>query len=241
MHRKSRRRELTQRYGVLEELVSERNRGIGKQEGKKFRKGYQKVQMDQRESVIRRAVRLVRNKEGVLLVGSSGSIGPQLEGVGVLKSVCESASPQSQGGLWVTETWIHGRLTNHGGFRSYVARQRGRKAPRDAEAGKRRVGRLVSTAEQRWYDRHRKGREGWLGGRRHSRPGLVVLLDAEAESVARREALSCGIPTAGRVYTDGAKRQDRTYPRPWVSKTEGMFLLSRRRKRAVNEKDTAKV
>jgi hypothetical protein len=167
-----------------------------------------------------------------------------------------------RGGLRVTEVWINGRLTNHAGFRAYVARQAGRRknalafgdlgnsrrAGSSEGSGTGSGGVAPSTASTRWYDLHRKEREKWLSEPRAHRPGLVVLLEAPSQRVARREAQRCGIPTVGRVPV-GTAVPGRTYPRPMPGhggasrEREGRLLLGRRIKTAVlyNEKYTSKV
>lgn len=134
----------------------------------------------------------------------------------------------------VTEAWVSGRLTNNGGLSEYVMRKKEREELRGGGKG---------TKAERWYERHRKGREGWLVGGKNGvkRPGVIVFRNPEEHGVARKEAVMCGIPTVGRVTPKREKERGkrRTYGRPIENGKQGRLRRGNRRKRAY-EKDMAK-
>lgn len=138
----------------------------------------------------------------------------------------------------VTEAWVSGRLTNNAGLSEYVKRKKEREVLRGEGKG---------TQSERWYETHRKGREGWLVGvgKEPKRPGVIVFRNPEEQGVARKEAVMCGIPTVGRVTPKREKERGkrRTYGRPIENGKQGRLRRGNRRKRAYgeNEKDTAKV
>jgi hypothetical protein len=126
----------------------------------------------------------------------------------------------------VTEYWVSGMITNQGGFSA------------QSKAG--------ATGKKREGGHHGSMVMDW------AKPSLVVLRNVEVQSIVRREALICGIPTVGRV-TRGRSSEDerrRTYGRPWkhigekrdtaTFEQHGREIRVSRRKKARREKPKRK-
>lgn len=206
-----------------------------------------KEQMLNRIASLQRVKKVQERGEKVRRVGTGVVAG------GRRKSVDDKAQGKREGVVVVTEDWVNGRLTNHSVFRAYVKR---------VEKGTGVEGggvRKTKAKEQRWYEEHRKGREGWLGssGVQGGRPGVRVYLNTPetpsemvAGRVARREALRCGVPTVGRVGVPeksgitemGEAREQleenrRTYARRWARSERGRLRFVNRRRCERSAKD----
>lgn len=157
----------------------------------------------------------------------------------------------------VTEAWVSGRLTNNRGRSEYVKRKKARGMENRRERGregKEKGGKGYlegthskkgETKEHRWYEKNRKGREPWLGGKgKRRRPGVIVFRNPEEHEVGRREAQRCGIPTAGRCGPRRGKEKEarRTYGRPWKREKpeKGRLRRGRRREKALTMKRKGK-
>jgi len=177
-------------------------------------------------------------KESVIIVGTTDELGPRIERV--------FSGTNSKKRIRVTRTWISGMLTNYTVFQNDRIRW---KEYRDD---------LKSPSEKRWYENHRKGREGFAGrdenidvnriankksdkqdvtSRKTNRPGLILFLHPNDHTVGIKEALRCGIPTAGIVNTDGSDiLSNMTYPIPGNNKSRrSQLILIRMRKNIVNQ------
>ena len=231
---KSRRRGRRRRTG-REEGERRQRKGVGKgaqRERREYRRG-------QREAVRKRVVKRREKGETVMRVGTgrrAGGMRKAWERGGSGKGEKKGENKGKKGEVVkVTEAWVSGRLTNNGGLSEYVMRKKERDERRGEGKG---------TKAERWYERHRKGREGWLVGKegKAKRPGVIVFRNPEEQGVARKEAVRCGIPTVGRVTPkrDKEREKRRTYGRPIENGKQGRLRRGNRRKRAY-EKDTAKV
>jgi hypothetical protein len=248
---KSRRRGRRRRTGREEgERRQRKEKGVGKgaqRERREYRRG-------QREAVRKRVVKRRGKGETVMRVGTGRRAGGMRKGwergkrkekkggekrrgreKGKGRSLRQGEGIGEAEVVKVTEAWVSGRLTNNGGLSEYVMRKKEREELRGEGKG---------TKAERWYERNRKGREGWLvGGKKGvKRPGVIVFRNPEEHGVARKEAVMCGIPTVGRVTPKREKERGkrRTYGRPIENGKQGRLRRGNRRKRAY-EKDTAKV
>jgi len=186
-----------------------------------------------------------KKKESVILVGTTDDLGPRRERVFM--------KVDSKKRIRVSRTWISGILTNYTIFRNDRVRW---KDYRDD---------LKSPSDKRWYENHRKGREGFAGRdvdmnndklvkhsilngikdkdamietfKKVNRPGLIRFMHPNDHTVGIKEALRCGIPTAGIVNTDGNNTLSAlTYPIPGNDKSRRSQLRLRRiRKNLVTE------
>lgn len=265
---KSRRRGRRRRTGREEgERRQRKEKGVGKgaqRERREYRRG-------QREAVRKRMVKRRGEGETVMRVGTGRRAGGMRKAWERGKSKGRKGGERKEekgkkgkgwnkGKVWVkgkgwkkeekeaevvkvTEAWVSGRLTNNAGLSEYVKRKKERDVLRGEGKG---------TQSERWYETHRKGREGWLVGGKEGgvgqqpkRPGVIVFRNPEEQGVARKEAVMCGIPTVGRVTPkrDKERGKRRTYGRPIENGKQGRLRRGNRRKRAYgeNEKDTAKV
>jgi hypothetical protein len=264
---KSRRRGRRRRTGREEgERRERKEKGVGKgaqRERREYRRG-------QREAVRKRVEKRRGEGETVMRVGTGrraggmrkawergGEKGKEKKGVALEEEKGKKGKGSKKGKEWVkgkgwvekkeakeaevvkvTEAWVSGRLTNNAGLSEYVKRKKEREVLRGEGKG---------TQSERWYETHRKGREGWLVGvgKQPKRPGVIVFRNPEEQGVARKEAVMCGIPTVGRVTPKREKEREkrRTYGRAIENGKQGRLRRGNRRKRAYgeNEKDTAKV
>jgi ribosomal protein S2 len=101
-----------------------------------------------------------------------------------------------------------------------------------------------SYSDKRWYESHRKGREGLVlktaaDGKRirsKSRPGLVRFRHPNDHGVGRKEARRCGIPTVGVADSDCQYRERLTYAIPGNDESRvAQMTLMRRVKKVVEE------
>lgn len=256
--RRGRRRRAGREEGERRER---KEQGVGKgaqRERREYRRG-------QREAVRKRRVKRREEGETVMRVGTGrraggmrkgrerGSFPTGSRGKGKGRKGMEAReekgkkgkgrSKEKKGKVWVkgkgwtkeekagevvkvTEAWVSGRLTNNAGLSEYVKRKKEREVLR---------GEGKVTQSERWYERHRKGREGWLvgAGKEPKRPGVIVLRNPEEQGVARKEAVMCGIPTVGRVTPkrDKERGKRRTYGRPMENGKQGRLRRGNRRKR----------
>ena len=170
--------------------------------------------------VLNRIEKRQKKNESVMVVGTTPELGRMRE------RVC--ADVDSNKRIRVTRTWMSGMLTNYTNFQNDVLRFKGTKEERK------------SASEKRWYESHRKGREGFVGletgkGKKTGGlPGLIVFRHPNDHGVGRKEARRCGIPTVGVVDTD-CKYHDRlTYPVPGNDESRGsQRRIMRRRKKVV--------
>ena len=126
----------------------------------------------------------------------------------------------------VEREWVSGRLTNHKEYVKYVKRYAEKQKQKKALEGE---GESKKTKGERWYEKHRKGRENWLE-EEVDRPGVVVFRNTVDQEAGRKEARMCGVPTVGRVTDDRSpeRKQIRTYGRPWQSGEKGVLIIGQR-------------
>lgn len=181
--------------------------------------------------VLNRIEKRQKKNESVMVVGTTPELGRMRE------RVC--ADVDSKKRIRVTRTWMSGMLTNYTNFQNDVLRFKGTKDERK------------SVSEKRWYDSHRKGREGFVGldgsqesgkgKKKGGLPGLIVFRHPNEHGVGRKEARRCGIPTVGVVDTDCKYNERLTYPVPGNDESRvSQRTLMRRRKKVVmgNERET---
>jgi len=215
--------EIEKRYPGMEEYVH------SKRNGKLIRDREKSV--DQLVIVLNRIEKREKKNESVMVVGTTAELGRRME------RMC--ADVDSKKRIRVTRTWVSGMLTNYTNFQNYVLRFRGTKEERK------------SASEKRWYESHRKGREGFVvnaqsltgeekaKGKKKSGstlPGLIVFRHPNDHGVGRKEARRCGIPTVGVVDSD-CKYTDRlTYPIPGNDESRVSQMTLMRRIKKVFEK-----
>ena len=192
--------DIEKRYPGMEEYIH------SKRNGKLIRDIEKSV--EQLVIVLNRIKKREEKNESVIVVGTTPELGRMRE------RICVDVDSKKR--IRVTRTWVSGMLTNYKHFRNYVLRYRGKN-----EEGK-------SGSEIRWYESHRKGREGFLGSGEKTKegsdrqmkktgialPGLIVFRHPNDHGVARKEARRCGIPTVGVVDSDCKYSERLTYPVP---------------------------
>lgn len=88
----------------------------------------------------------------------------------------------------LTDKWRVGRLTNQ---EVYVQFMQAHKTKNPEER---------TSDEKKWYEKHRKGREGWRRGRKGGQKlGRRVVVQLQTQGLRRKEACRCGVLTRGRV------------------------------------------
>jgi ribosomal protein S2 len=158
--------------------------------------------VDQLTVVLKRVENRVKTDATRMIVGTTPELGRRRE----LR--CEGVDSTKR--VRVTRTWISGMLTNYTSFQKDMRRLKETNEERK------------TYAEKRWYESHRKGREGMVvkrssdGKRVRStgRPGLVRFRHPNDHGVGRKEARRCGVPTVGVADSDCKYRDRLTYPIP---------------------------
>jgi small subunit ribosomal protein S2 len=176
--------------------------------------------VEQLGMVLKRVEQRMKKKESVMVVGTKEELGRVMERV--------FADVDSKKRIRVSRTWRSGMLTNYTKFQKDVIRLKEKQEERK------------SVSEKRWYDTHRKGREGLVGREKGSkggsRPGLILFRHPNDHGVGRKEARRCGIPTAGIVDTDCVYTDRLTYPIPGNDDSRrSQIRLMRRRKNVVEQ------
>lgn len=215
--------EIEKRYPGMEQYIH------SKRNGKVIRDREKSV--EQLVIVLNRIENREKKNESVMVVGTTPELGR------IRERVC--ADVDSKKRIRVTRTWISGMLTNYSHFQNYVLRFKGTNEDRK------------SASEKRWYESHRKGREGFVGldngmerqesGSWASRkkkgglPGLIVFRHPNDHGVGRKEAMRCGIPTVGVMDSDCKYSERLTYPVPGNDESRvSQMTLMRRRKKVYN-------
>lgn len=202
--------EAENRYPGIEEYIHSKRNG-------KLIRDMEKT-LEQLGKVLKRIDKRAQKKEAVMVVGTTTELGRMRERRG------EEVDGRKR--IRVTRTWVSGMLTNYRNFKNYVRRYKGKKETRR------------TPAEKRWYESHRKGREGWIGrkgeetkrkGEERILPSLIIFRHPNDHGVGRKEARRCGIPTVGRVDTDCKYRERRTYPIPGNDESRRSQMTRRRR------------
>jgi small subunit ribosomal protein S2 len=208
--------EIEKRYPGMEEYIH------SKRNGKLIRDMEKSV--EQLVIVLNRIEKREKKNESVMVVGTTAELGRRRE------RICQDVDSKKR--IRVTRTWVSGMLTNYTNFQNYVQRFRGTKDERK------------SASEKRWYESHRKGREGFVvnpHGRGEDKakkksgstlPGLIVFRHPNDHGVGRKEARRCGIPTVGVVDSDCKYSERLTYPVPGndESRVSQMRLMRRIKK-----------
>lgn len=214
--------EIEKRYPGMEQYVHSKRNG-------KLRRDRDKS-VEQLVIVLNRREKREQKGESVMIVGTTAELGRRRE------RICADVDAKKR--IRVTRTWVSGMLTNYTNFQNYVLRFRGTKEERR------------SASEKRWYESHRKGREGFVvsptqgeekgpskkkGGT--GLPGVIVFRHPNDHGVGRKEAMRCGIPTVGIVDSDCKYRDRITYPIPGNDESRRAQRTIRRRVKKVFEKE----
>lgn len=238
---------------ALEEWLTVEQEGVfvrteAGEEKREYRRG-------QRSSARKRVVELRKNGQTVIRVGTGSRAGGRRKSMQVeLLQAQEATDPTKAAGtkrgdvVRVMEGWVSGSLTNHEGLsalavrkkemleqnakwgaRKAVTRESGRKL--EVELGKK-AG--IATRAEGGI----RGIEEWLVRKETKRPGVRVIRNPEEHSLARKEAVRCGIPTVGRVTKKRSKESAgrRTYGRKHMQGEEGRVRRGRRRQKALRMK-----
>jgi len=223
---KLRRKSQFHRGGEVEKRTPGREEYIhSKRNGKLIRDREKSV--EQLVIVLNRIEKRKEKNESVIIVGTTAELGRLRER--------RFTDLESKKRIRVTRSWVSGMLTNYRNFQNYVLRLQGTKEERK------------TPAEKRWYESHRKGREGLvmdnqLGGnqsRKKGLPGLILFRHPNDHGVGRKEARRCGIPTVGVVDSDCQYRERLTYPVPGNDESRvSQITLIRRVKKRFDEKES---
>lgn len=182
--------------------------------------------MEQLVVVIKRIKERKSKGESVIVVGTTEELGPALEKLG--ESLDEEMKSRR---ILVTRTWISGRLTNYSNLQNTVQRYKGTSEERRTRS------------EKKWYKKHRKGREGYAGGKDGNAklPGLIRFRHPNDHGVGRKEASRCGVPTVA-VVNGESKYTDRvTYPLPGNTESrKSQRILIMRRKTLYTKETTTR-
>jgi small subunit ribosomal protein S2 len=193
--------------------------------------------VDQRIVVLKRREKTLKKGESVILVGTTPELGRVMER--------RRKEVDSKKRIRVSRTWVSGMLTNYRNFQDYIVRFKSTQM--NTEGRK-------SHSEQRWYESHRKTREGFVGlddtmetqgkeGKktplRTRRPGVIFFRHPNEHGVGRKEAARCGVPTVGIVDSDCKYREYLTYPIPGndESRSAQMTLIRRVKNRVRKSKE----
>lgn len=180
--------------------------------------------VDQLIVVLERMEKRVKKNESRMVVGTTPELGRRRE------RRCEDIDSSKR--IRVTRSWISGMLTNYPNF------QKDRRRLKETQDDRK------TYSEKRWYESHRKGREGLVlkrssDGKRtrsKSRPGLVRFRHPNDHVVGRKEARRCGIPTVGVADSDCQYRDRLTYPIPGNDESRvAQMTLMRRVKKVLEE------
>jgi len=207
--------DVEKRYPGMEEYVH------SKRNGKVIRDREKSV--EQLGIVLNRIEKREKKNESVIVVGTTAELGRLRE------RMCADVDAKKR--IRVTRTWVSGMLTNYRNFQNYVLRFKGTKEERR------------SASEKRWYESHRKGREGFVGRdsetTKKALPGLIIFRHPNDHGVGRKEAMRCGIPTVGVVDSDCKYSERLTYPVPGNDESRvSQMTLMRRIKKVYTSKDT---
>lgn len=171
----------------------------------------------EKASQVSKANAVVRNKYSKANKSNKGSIAKQS---GLLRQQATRGEV-----VRVSEAWVSGSLTNNEGLSEFYLRKKAM-----AERGGQKAGK-----SQTYPGQGTRGREAWLVRKDKTRPGVMVLRNPEEHSLARREAVMCGIPTVGRVTKNRSKESAgrRTYGRKNMKGDEGRVRRGMRMKKAL--------
>jgi len=124
--------EIEKRSPGIEEYIHSKRNG-------KVRRDREKS-VEQLVIVLNRIEKRKEKNESVIVVGTTAELGRLRE------RIC--ADVDSKRRIRVTRSWVSGMLTNYRNFQNYLLRLQGTKEERK------------TASEKRWYESHRKGREG---------------------------------------------------------------------------------
>jgi len=123
----------------------------------------------------------------------------------------------------LTEQWRVGRYTNQEVYVRYRQQHQSKQLQeRTAD-------------EQQWYQKHRKGREGWRRGLKgQQKLGRMVVVQLQHYGTSRKEAARVGVPVRGRQqlgeWTEAAAKGSSHY-RTYRNSSERSHRRLRRRRR----------
>lgn len=232
-------------------------------EGSVVRTGEEKreYRRGQRSSARKRVVELRKNGQTVIRVGTGSRAGGRRKSMQAeLLEAQEEMDPTKASNtkrgdvVRVMEGWVSGSLTNHEGLSALAVRKKEmveqnakwgaavKRKSGESEEEKERGARFTGVKGTKGIATLRKGGirgiEEWLVRKETKRPGVRVIRNPEEHSLARKEAVRCGIPTVGRVTKKRSNESAgrRTYGRKHMKGEEGRVRRGRRRQKALRVK-----